>query len=84
MNSEFYLWSRILVYLYHHKEDKTTSLIICKHVGTTSAAVYLNIKLLINKELVNTIKKGRTNKYILTAKGDKVAQYLEKVMELLR
>lgn len=84
MNSEFYLWSRILVYLYQHKDDRITSLLICKHVGTTSAAVYLNIKMLIDKQLLLVNKEGRTNRYLLTTKGEKVAQYLEKVMELLR
>lgn len=83
MNTEFNLWAKILVYLYQHKDMKVTSLSICKSIGTTTAAVYLNIRLLMDKGLLTVSKKGRTNNYLLTVKGEKVAGFLEQAGVLL-
>lgn len=86
MNTDFYLWTKILVYLYTHThETKTTFWTISKHLDIPSTSSISNvIHMLEDKGLIRIEHKGRNNKYILTDKGSKVAENLNKVFVILK
>lgn len=77
----FPLWSHVLVYLYNHKDDeKITALKICNEIDSTTGSISTNILLLKNNGLIEFERKGRINKYVLTDKGVRIAELLNKTI----
>lgn len=82
---DFQLWTTVLVYLYNHKDDeKMTALTICKYIDSTPGSISKSIMLLSSKGLLGIEKRGRINKYVLTDKGTRVAELLNKVFIALK
>jgi len=80
----FHHWVKVIIYLYNHQHDERIMTLwrMSKDLNISSgASVAKIIKLFIRKNLLKVERKGRTNKYILTPKGLRIAEYLGKVKE---
>ena len=85
MNTDFYIWSRLLVYLYDHQNEDITQLQICKNMNiATVSSISIIIQMLARKGLMKFELHKRNNRYKLTDKGQKVAEYLQKIFTILR
>ena len=78
----FYQWVKILIYLYNHQDDgRITLWCISKDLDIASSASIVNIiKIFVKKGVVKVERKGRNNSYIVTSKGQRIAEYLQKVL----
>lgn len=78
----FYQWVKILIYLYNHQSDGQITLWrISKDLDIASSASIVNIiKIFVKKGAVKVERKGRNNRYIVTSKGQRIAEHLQKIM----
>lgn len=79
----FYNWVKVIIYLYNHQNQNmnknATLWNICKDLNIAStSSITQTIKIFEHHGLIKIERKGRTNKYTLTAKGVRVAEHLTK------
>lgn len=85
MNTDFYIWAKVLVYLRKHQDENPTAMKICKDLGlSTLSGVSLIFKMLKTKGFIKYERQGRNNSYTLTSKGMNLAELLEKAMVMAK
>lgn len=68
--------------MYTHQSEGTITLWrISKDLDiSSSGSILAVIKLFVKKGVVKVERKGRNNKYVLTNKGNRIAEHLQKVL----
>ena len=85
MDTDFQQWTKVLVYLYMHQDDRTTFWNISRQLNIPSTSSISNvIQMLATKNLLRIEHVGRVNKYILTEKGLKIAENLNRIFIILK
>ena len=85
MDTDFYVWTKVLIYLRKHQDENPTALKICKDLDiSTVSGVSLIFKMLKHKGLIKYERKGRNNSYTLTTKGMNLAELLDKAMVMVK
>jgi predicted MarR family transcription regulator len=82
---EFYLWTRILLYIYNNNDKTFISTDVCKALNiSTTGSVSANTKLLEKYGLITVRREGRHNEYTLTTEGHNIAIHLEKIFDEIK
>lgn len=87
MDLVFHHWVKVLVYLYNHQHNNAdvTMWSIGRELNISSiSSIVHTLQLFGKKGLLKIEKKGRNNTYILTPKGIRIAESLNKVIVELK
>lgn len=85
MDTEFYQWVRVLIFLYDHQGECLSGFAIGKGTNISSTSSIVNIThMLEEKGLIKIERKGRVNKYVMTEKGKKAGEHFIKLFALLK
>lgn len=79
-------WVKVLVYLYNHQYNKNMTMWnIGKDLNISStSSIVQTMQSFVKKGLLKAERKGRVNEYVLTPKGIRVAESLNKVLVELK
>lgn len=82
---EFYLWTKVLVYINKHEGEPFNTMSICKDTDIATTSTVSNIiHLLMKKGIIKIEKKGRRNILTQTKEGKIVAEKLSEIFRVIR